>query len=330
MAVVVCERADRAFIEQENRLLHLAILQVTPWLAGLRRHDRGWGERLRDGMHDAAAALIAPRRTATKLVAVAVLVGLAVMLLGRWAYRIEATAILKTDHLAYLPAPFEGYIDHVRVEIGDAVHEGDALLTLDPADLYLKESEALADILHYVRAADKARAQGALADMRIAEAQGEQARARLERVRYTLAHAAVRAPFEGIVVEGERTELLGAPVRKGEILFKVARLEEGLYLELEVDERDIHEIAVGHAGDVAFLSRTDLRFPVRIERIDPMATVKPERGAVFVVRAVFTGAPASWWRPGMSRLAKIEAGPRRIPWILGHRTLDFLRLRFWW
>ena len=35
---------------------------------------------------------------------------------------------------------------------------------------------------------------------------------------------------------------LGAPVRQGDVLFKVARLDR-LYIECKVKERDIHEIA---------------------------------------------------------------------------------------
>ena len=36
-------------------------------------------------------------------------------------------------------------------------------------------------------------------------------------VRHYLANAAINAPFTGIVVEGDLTEMLGAPVRKGEL-----------------------------------------------------------------------------------------------------------------
>jgi NADH dehydrogenase len=34
--------------------------------------------------------------------------------------------------------------------------------------------------------------------------------------------------------------------------------------------------------------------------------------------------------PGMPGLAKIDAGPRNISWVLFHRTIDKLRLWLWW
>jgi hypothetical protein len=37
-----------------------------------------------------------------------------------------------------------------------------------------------------------------------------------------------------------------------------------------------------------------------------------------------------WWRPGMSGIGKIEAGERTLFWIIFHRTIDFLRMFFWW
>lgn len=329
VAVVVAERGEEDFDDRESRLLHLAVAQVAPWLVALRRRERSWRERLKDRAYEAAAALARPRHTATKLALAGLAAAVLVLLVGRWDYSVEATAILKTETLAYLPAPFDGFVEDVAVQVGDTVTAGQALLSLDTTEMYLKESEATADILRYARAADKARAQNALADMRIAEAEEQQARARLDRVRYYLDHAKIAAPFDGIVVEGERTELDGAPVKKGDILFKVALLD-GLYLDLDVDERDIHEVAVGREGEVVFLGRTDLAFPIRVRRIDPVAVTRPERGGVFVVRVDATGPVPPWWRPGMSGVARIDAEPKRLLWMVGHRTLDFLRLNFWW
>ncbi|RLF30892.1 MAG: hypothetical protein DRM98_06255 [Thermoplasmata archaeon] len=236
--------------------------------------------------------------------------------------------MLKTDDLAYLPAPFDGYIDKVNVEVGDKVDSGKVLLTLDTRELLLEESKAIANENRYSREAEKARAQNALADMKIARAMADQAKARLALVRYYLSHAELKAPFEGIVVEGDLKELLGAPVKKGDVLFKVARIEK-MYAELDVDERDVHEIAAGQDGEIAFVSRPSLKFPIKVERVDPVAVTK-EKGNVFATRCFFTGDVADWWRPGMSGVAKIDVGKRNILWILTHRTVDFLRILFWW
>jgi len=167
-----------------------------------------------------------------------------------------------------------------------------------------------------------------LAEMKIAQALSQQAEARLDLVRYHLGHAEVKAPFAGIVVEGDLEELLGAPVKKGDVLFKVARLEK-MYAELKIDERDVHELAGDATGEISFVSRPNLEFPIVVERIDPVA-VTEEEGNVFLVRALFPEEVAGWWRPGMSGVAKINVGKRNILWILTHRTIDFLRIFLWW
>jgi len=51
---------------------------------------------------------------------------------------------------------------------------------------------------------------------------------------------------------------------------------------------------------------------------------------VFLLRAEITDDVASWWRPGMSGVAKVDVGPRNVFWILTHRTVDFFRLLLWW
>jgi multidrug resistance efflux pump len=215
------------------------------------------------------------------------------------------------------------------VEVGEEVEEGKLLLTLDTNDFLLEESAAIANQIRYLREAEKARAENTLAEMKIALALADQAKARLDLVRYHLSRAEVRASFRGVVVEGDLEELPGASVTKGDVLFKVSQIEK-MYAELEVSERDIHEVSVGSSGEIAFVSQPQLEFPIILERIDPVAIAKKEEGNVFLVRGVFAEGIADWWRPGMSGVAKINAGNHSVLWILTHRTIDFLRIRFWW
>jgi hypothetical protein len=98
---------------------------------------------------------------------------------------------------------------------------------------------------------------------------------------------------------------------------------------LKVDERDIHEIKQNDTGEIAFVSRPDLKFPIIVQRIDPVAAAE-EEGNMFPVRAVFPEDIGGWWRPGMSGVAKINVGKRNVLWILTHRTIDFLRIFLWW
>jgi len=328
VGVVTCERSSEPFLEEEVRGLRVFCDQAARRLGDLKRHDRWFGARMGAAVKENLGKLLGVEHTFAKFIGLLVCAALAFLIFGKLNYRVEAPFLLKTDDLAYLPAPFDGYIREVHAKVGDLVEQGGPLLSLDTRELLLEESAAIADQNRYMREAEKARAQNALADMRIALALEAQAIARLKLVRYHIDHAQVKAPFAGIVVEGDLEELLGAPVRKGDVLYKVARLEK-MYSELKVDERDVHELAAGATGEIAFLSRPDLKFPIKVERIDPVA-VTEEEGNVFLVRGLFTEKAGRWWRPGMSGVAKINVGKRNVLWILTHRTIDFLRILLWW
>ncbi len=327
--VLTCERSEEPFSAGEVRGLRVLCDQAARRLGDLKERDRWFGARLAAATRRKASALFGVEHTFAKLMGLLLCGVLAFLLFGTLPYRVEAPFILRSDDVRYLPALFKGYIEEVHVKIGDAVSARDLLLSLDTRDLLLEESAAIANRVRYSREAEKARAENALAEMKIALALADQAKARLDLVRYQLGRAEVRAPFDGVVVEGDFEELLGAPVEKGDVFFKVARMER-MYVELAVSERDIHELAPGAFGEMAFVSQPELSFPIEVTRIDPVAIAKEEAGNVFMVRCLLSGGTADWWRPGMSGIAKVAAGRRNVLWILTHRTVDFLRLRLWW
>lgn len=328
VGVLTCERSLETFAESDVRGLRVLCEQTGRRLGDLKRHDRWVGARMTDYTREALGRLIGVEHTFAKALGIIIFLLLAFLLFGKLNYRVEAPFMLKTDDIVFLPAPFDGYIDRVLVQVGDKVEAGDLLLTLDTKELYLEESAAIANQSRYAREAEKARAENALADMRIALAMQQQAEAQLELVRYRLANAEIRAPFSGFVVEGDLKKMLGAPVRKGDILYKVALLEK-MYAALDISEKDIHEVEAGMDGQIAFVSRPDMKFDIQLERIEPVAVTEDE-GNVFIGRADFLGDISNWWRPGMSGISKINVGKRNVLWIVSHRTVDFLRMLLWW
>ncbi|MBU1171021.1 MAG: efflux RND transporter periplasmic adaptor subunit [Proteobacteria bacterium] len=327
-AVLLCERAKDPFTENDIKGLRLFCDQSSRRLKDLKINDVWFGKRMARSLKDKLAGLLGVENTFYKALGIVCFFLLAFLLFGRMEYRVEAPFILKTDDVAYLPSPFEGYIKTVHVRVGDEVKANQLLLTLDTQELLIEESSAIADKSRYLRESEKSRARYALAEMKIAHALKEQAEAKLALIRYHLAHAEVKAPFAGIVVEGDLKEMLGAPVRKGDVLFKVARIEH-LFAELDLDERDVHEIQIGKHGDIAFVSKPENSYPVKVDMINPVAMAR-DKGNVFPVRCLFEGKPEDWWRPGMSGISKINVGKRNVFWIITHRTVEFLRLFLWW
>ncbi|GAA4332705.1 hypothetical protein GCM10023144_23060 [Pigmentiphaga soli] len=316
---------DDASLAHVRTMFDLAL----PWLIGLREREKWWGARLRDWAALRLSALLGPQHVWLKTAGVAFGLFALYATFATWDYRVNGNGQLTTDSTRLVSASFDGRVDTALVSSGDMVHRGDVLGVLDTRELRQQETDARAEIRRYAAEADKARATAAWAEVEIASARQEQAQARLARVLDMIDQASARAPFDGVVVEGERKDLLGAPVRKGDKLFKLARIE-GLYVVTTVPERDIPLIAPNATGELALVSRPDVKIPLRVSAVIPVAQTKGQEGNQFMIRAELLQAPESWWRPGMSGAVRIDAGRRNVAWILTHRLIDRLRMLLWW
>jgi hypothetical protein len=328
VAVLTCERNEASFNTVELQQLRLICDQAVRRLDDLKGADRWFGARWAAATREYFAGWLGPEHTWSKVSAVGTVLILAALFLVRVNYRVEGNFILRSDEAEYLTAPFDGYIEQVFVRAGDHVEKGGKLVALNRSELALEESAALADLTRYQRESEKSRAAKNLAEMRIADALAQQAQARLDLVRFHLDNATVKSAFDGVVVEGDLRERIAAPVKQGDALFKVARLDT-LYAEAEVPERDVKEILKSAQGEIAFVTQPKLKYPVSIQTIEPAAVTKKD-GNVFLVRMKLDRSPESWWRPGMTGLCKLSVEKRSLFWILTHRTVDFLRMKLWW
>jgi multidrug efflux pump subunit AcrA (membrane-fusion protein) len=329
LGVLMLERAaeDGAWSEVELERLRLAADLVSPRLSDLHDSSGWFGKRWWRALRRRAAGLLGMEHTGWKLAALVLLVTLVVLALIRVEHKVRAPFLLKTDAAALTAAPFAGYIDEVRYHLGDVVEKDQVLVTLDRRELLLEEANGIAGRDKNEREARAYEAQGKLAEALMAKSAQRQDEAKLAIVRHRIAMTEIRAPFDGIVVEGDLRERLSSPVQVGERLLKIVQLRD-LLGQLKIDERDIGYLAQGQTGELAFASRPADKFDVHIERFEPVAEVRQE-GNVFVLRVRVQGEPQDWWRPGMSGICKLNAGKRSLLWILTHRTLETVRMWIW-
>ena len=327
VGAVTLERAARTFTITELRTLRLMLDQAARPMAELHRNDKWFGARWLAAVRKWASKLLGAEHTWWKLLAGVLALALLILIFGRKNYTVEGGFTTKTDAMAHLAVPFDGHIEKALAQPGDAVKSGQPLVTLDVRELLLQKEAAVAERGRHAADALKAESSGDVAGMRIAQARGEQARVQWQMVVDRLAKAEIKAPFDGVVVEGDLRERISAPVQKGDLLLKVGRIED-LYLIAEVAETDIQEIRAGGTGQAAFASQPGRKFAFTVERIEPVARSK-EKGSTFAVHGRFTEAAPDWWRPGMSGVAKIDVGSRSLFWIYTHKTADFLRM-WWW
>ena len=308
--------------------LRLACDLVAGRLEDLQQRSGWWGRRAWRALRAAAAKWLGVEHTGPKLAVLALLVTVLCLAVIPVDHKVSAPFLLKTDSALLSTAPFSGYIDQVRYHLGDVVKKGDVLLTLDRRELLLEEANGMATRDSSEREARSYEAENKLAEALMAQARVRQEDAKLAIVRHRLAKTEVKAPFDGVVVEGDLRERLSAPVQLGEPLLKMVQLRD-LTALLQVDERDIGFLGQGLNGEVVFASRPGEAFKVLIDRFEPVAEVRSE-GNVFLLRVQITDPAQDWWRPGMSGVGKIVAGRRSLLWVLAHRTVETLRLWLWW
>ncbi len=328
VGVVTLERSDRPFSADEITALRVMFDRATRRLDELERTDGSiWHRGLRDS-RAGLARLLGPEHTWWKALGVTLAAAVLIIVFGTWPHRVEGNFLVRSDTLVNLPAPFEGYLAEVPVRVGDRVRAGDVLIRLDKRELLLEQNSQVAELARYEADRAQAEVERRLADMRAAAAGKEQTQASLDIVRFRLARADITAPTDGVVIEGDLRERIGTPVKAGDLLMRMTQIE-AMYVEIEVPERDAHAVLASRGGEIAFATLPDPRYPVVVDRLEPVARVKPE-GNVFVLRAHITAPAGSvWWRPGMSGVAKIDAGRKSIFWLLTHRLVDFIRLKLW-
>lgn len=328
VGVVSVEKIDEAIDSKETLLLELSLGQLSVWLHDLQQKDRWFGKKLFDGTKKILANFVGSDNTLLKFFSILISLLILYSIFFKWEYKIEVTATLDTDNVAYIQAPYDSYIKNVNYYPGDDVKKDVTLIELDEEELLLKQLEMEADVIRYTREAEKARALNELADMNIAIAKVVQAQASLKKVEYFLNQSKIKSPFDGVIIEGDKKELISAPVSKGDILLKIANSTD-IFIRFKLSEKYIDEIKLDDEGELKLLSRPELYFPIKVTNIVPTAQVDGKNGNVFMLKAKTLSSIESWWRPGMSGVAKINVGERRVIWIITHKTIDFIRMYFW-
>ena len=200
------------------------------------------------------------------------------------------------------------------------------LCTLDDRDLRLERLKWRSQREQYAKQYQQALAQRNAALAQIITAQIAQAEAELALVEEHLERSQLRAPFDSLVVSGDLSQSIGAPVERGKVLFEVAPLEAYRVI-LEVDERDIAEVADGQEGHLVLSAFPNAPLPFTVTTVTPVSTARAGRN-YFRVEARLTHTSARL-RPGMEGIGKIAIDRRLLLWIWTHQAVDWLRLQLW-
>jgi RND family efflux transporter MFP subunit len=240
---------------------------------------------------------------------------------------VTADARLEGETQRAISAPISGYISDAYYRAGDLVKEGDILFSLDDRDLWLERLQAAGEHSQYRQEYSEAVAKRDRALTSILSAKIEQAEARIELIEEQLSRTKVTAPFEGVIVTGDLSQSLGAPVERGDVLFQVAPLD-AYRVVLQVNERDVKDVLKNLSGTLVLSSLPGENLPFIVEKITPVA-VAEEGNNYFVVEARLKNKPSQLLRPGMEGIGKIEIEPRKLIWILTYKIVHWMRMFIW-
>lgn len=317
---------DQPFGAGEVRMCEHAATLIGPVLEAKRREDRWIGAKVWDAVRGLAGDLLGAGHLALKVSSLLLLAAVLFFSFATGEYRITAPAVLEGTVQRAVPAPQDGYIASAEVRAGDLVSEGQLLAALEDKGLRLEKVQWEGEREKHLREYSKALAERDRATVRILDAQVEQAQARIALLSEQLARTQITAPFDGMVVSGDLSQSLGAPVSRGDVLFEIAPLDSYRVI-LKVDERDVAQARVGQAGELALAGLPGEPLSVRIGKITPVASVEEGRN-MFRVEAALESASGAL-RPGMKGVAKIDIGERNLFWIWTHKLTYWLQL-WWW
>jgi len=241
-------------------------------------------------------------------------------------YRVTSTVSLEGTIQRAVCAPFNGYITEARARAGDVVKEGELLCLLDDRDLKLERLKWVTQREQILKQYHEAMAKHDRPQIQINRAKIDQAEAQISLLNEQLTRTQVAAPFRGVVMKGDLSQSLGAPVERGQVLFELAPLESYRVI-VQVDERDIADIAVGQQGKLMMPSMPGNMFLFQIEKITPVSVAKEGRN-YFRVEAQLKET-SERLRPGMEGVGKVNVDERRLFWVWTHELIDWVRLWAW-
>ncbi len=292
-----------------------------PVLELKRAAEMPWHRRIGGSLRSGLAA--PGKRRIAWTVGVLVVAGLLAVPLP---WRVSAPARLEGSVQRAVVAAADGFLQQANVRPGDRVVAGQVLAQLASQDMELERKRRESELRQHESGYRAAQARNDRTQMVVSQSKAAEAQALLTLAETQLDRTRLQAPFDGIVIKGDLSQTLGAPVQRGEVLMVLAP-NDSFRLIVEVDETDIAAIQPGQKGQLALAARPEQPLGFTTRRIVPVATAADGRN-YFEVEATPDRAQSDL-RPGLSGVAKIEVGERSLGWLLFHRAAAWLRLSLW-
>ncbi len=327
LGAITLERALTApFSSSEIQLCEAVASVVGPILEEKRRLDRPVIIHAGVAGKEQLSRLFGPRHLVYKSVFFCLVAIIVFFCFAKGDYRISAKTSMEGSVVRAMTAPFDGFIAEAPARPGDVVRRGETLARLDDREKRLERIKVMSQREQYLRQYREALATGNRVQMSVLRQQMDQDDAQLRLLDDQIGKSLLKAPFDAVVVSGDLSQSLGAPVERSKILFEVAPLQD-FRVRLHVDEQRVSDLKPGQKGIVILNSLPDSEFPITVKKITPVS-VTTEGKNQFMVEASLDSF-SKRIRPGMEGVGKVFVERRLLIWIWTHELLDWLRLWVW-
>lgn len=325
-AVLLLERESEKFGARDLMWIDALAALLAPIVEQRRKAQQGSLRHLRDDAASILNKFFGPRFLTWKAAAIATVVLLALLALLPIEHRVSARTVIEGEVQRVIAAPFQGFLSAAYVRAGDQVEQGALVAVLDDRELLIEQSRWSSERDQHAGKLREALASHDLASVQVLGAQLQQAEAQLSLVEERIVRARLLAPFDGLVISGDLSQQIGAPMETGQKLFEIAPLSSYRII-LEVDERDIRFVTEGQGGRLVMTGIAGEPIPFEVGRLTPVASTQDGRN-FFRVEAVLSDASPRL-RPGMEGIGKIDTGRASLWWVLTRRFSDWLTLTLW-
>jgi RND family efflux transporter MFP subunit len=320
------ERSEsRPYSSEEVTVCKSVFALVAPILEGKKVQDYNFARHGWEALKKTAHKLFGPAHLGWKAAVAAVCAVVIFFTFAQGEQKVTARTTVEGMVKRTIAAPFRGFIKEVSIRPGDTVSEGATLCRLDERDLRLEKSDLLGQESQMLRQHQQAVADHDWAKASVAKAELDQVIAQIDLNEVKLGRTDIKAPFDGIVVNGDLSQRIGSAVDQGDNLFEISPLS-AYRLILLVDESDISYVHPGQKGDLV-LSALPGKFSFVIGKITPV-TEALEGVNRFRVEATLEGAPGNF-RPGMEGISKINIKKDRLISVWTMKLREWVRLKMW-
>ena len=206
--------SDQPFDRNTVEACETAAILAGPILDAKRAEDRWLIRKTAESFATQLKRLLGPGYLVRKLLLMLLLALVVFFAYFEVDYRVTAPTAIEGAVQRVIAAPFDGYIKEAAIRPGDVVKEGDLLCLLDDRDLKLERIKWRTEREQLIKQYHEAMAKHDRAEIRITKAKIDQAKAQLSLIDEQLVRTKVVAPFNGIVMSGDLSQSLGAPVER--------------------------------------------------------------------------------------------------------------------